>query len=202
MSGNMIGQSYLNKSRSDKFLLVFDVPPILKGITSNYRRDNDTISPNSVQFSIFGSLIPDITVKATKANYAGSMLYVSSHSKEPYTPINVKFAVDSQYNNYWCIYSWLNQLIDQKSGIPNAKLLPQDPRAFDYQTDLTIYGLDEFDNKRIKFTYTKAFPTSLDSLKYDYQQTGEMEIQSGFTFVYSQLHVELVDQNLTNYTTV
>jgi hypothetical protein len=60
----------------------------------------------------------------------------------------------------------------------------------DYQTDITIYGLDEFDNERIKFTYTKAFPTDLGGLNFNYRESGEIE--SSFTFVYSQLHADLL----------
>ena len=66
-----------------------------------------------------------------------------------------------------------------------------DPTFQDYQTDLTIYGKDEFNNNRIKFTYTKAFPTTVDGIQYSYQIPDE--ITSGFTFVYSQLHTEVLN---------
>ena len=35
MASNSMNQAMLNKSRADKFLLVFDVPPILKEISKN-----------------------------------------------------------------------------------------------------------------------------------------------------------------------
>ena len=56
-------QAMLNKSRADKFLLVFDVPPILKEFNKKFTQDqiNDIIS-DSVQFSIFGTAVPEITV--------------------------------------------------------------------------------------------------------------------------------------------
>ena len=40
-------------------------------------------------------------------------------------------------------------------------------------------------------TYTKAFPTTIDTIDYNYQNPDE--ISSGFTFVYSQLHTEVMD---------
>jgi len=189
---NVNQQSILNKARNDKFLLVFDVPPILKTFSRVFNSDKDTkrVVPDSVQFSIFGTVVPEITVPAIENRYAGNTLYVSSNSKNSYPPVNVKFAIDSQYTNYWTIYQWLNLLHDEREGRYNASNIVVDKNFDDYQVNLTIFGLDEFDNKVIKFTYTKAFPTSVDTIDYNYQ--GGEEIVSGFVFVYSQLHVELL----------
>jgi hypothetical protein len=187
-------QSYLNKAKKDKFLLVFDTPPILKPIVSSDIRDNKHINVDSVQFSIYGTLVPEIVVKANEVRYAGSNLYVSSFSKDSHPPVEVKFNVDSEYNNYWCIYSWLNLLHDQKTGVYNQQNVPVDGNFNDYQTNLVIYGLDEFEKKRIKFTYTKAFPTTVNAIEYDQTGSESEDIISGFTFVYSQLHTELVKE--------
>lgn len=190
-----IKQSYLNKAREDKFLLVFDVPPILKPTISTYERNNTNINPDSVQFSIYGTMVPQITVKGVETRYAGSTLYVSSFSKDSYPPVNVDFKVDSEYNNYWVVYSWLNLLHDQKTGVYNQNNTPVDANFNDYMTDITIYGLDEYGKKRIKFIYKKAFPTSLNELKYQQQGSEGVELVSGFTFLYSQLHTEIVKQH-------
>lgn len=188
---SQLKQSILNKSRTDKFLLVFDIPPILKTFSQTRETAREeVVIPDSVQFSIFGTLVPEITVPAIENRYAGNTLYISSNSKNSYPPVNVKFAVDNEYNNYWTIYQWLNLLHDEKEGRYNANNIVVDDNFNDYQTNLTIYGLDEYDNKKIKFTYTKAFPTSIDALDYNYQESGE--IVSGFVFVYSQMHVELI----------
>ena len=195
MARNTMQQAMLNKSRADKFLLVFDVPPILKEINKNSTQDqsNATLISDSVQFSIFGAAVPEITVAAQETRYAGSTLYVSSHSKEPFPPVTVKFNVDNEYKNYWVIYQWLNLLHDQYEGRYNQRELnlTKDPDFRDYQTNLTIYGKDEFNNNRIKFTYTKAFPTIIEAVTYNYQTADE--ITSGFTFVYSQLHTEVIN---------
>jgi|TARA_R110002020_G_scaffold260513_1_gene474749 hypothetical protein len=198
MATNTYQQSMLNKSRADKFLLVFDIPPILKTFNSNWveEPDNQSIISDTVQFSIFGTTVPEITVAAVDNRYAGSTYYVSSHSKNPYPPVSVKFNVDNEYKNYWVMYQWLNLLHNEKSGIYNAReidalgggvSLPLDQ----YQTNLTVYGKDEFNNNRIKFTYTKAFPTTIETIEYNYQAANE--ISSGFTFVYSQLHTEVIN---------
>ena len=136
--------------------------------------------------------MPEVTVPAIENRYAGSTLYVSSHAKNPYPPVSVSFNVDNEYKNYWVMYTWLNLLHDQYDGTYNSReLKTSDPDFSDYQTDLTIFGKDEFNNTRIKFTYTKAFPTTIEAVNYNYQNPDE--ISSGFTFVYSQLHTEIVN---------
>jgi len=191
MARNSTQQSILNKSRADKFLLVFDVPPILREFSKKFNQSNKTIIPDSVQFSIFGTAVPEITVPAVENRYAGNTLYVSSHSKNSYPPVSVKFKIDNEYKNYWVIYNWLNLLHDQREGKYNAREISVDQNFNDYQTNLTIFGKDEFNNSRIKFTYTKAFPTTVNNIDYDYQNPEEL--LSGFTFVYSQLHTEVMD---------
>lgn len=195
-----VKQAWLNRSRKDKFLLVFDIPPVLKRIQRNYTRSDDTIIPDSVQFSVYGTMVPGVTVKGIATRYAGDTLYVSSHSKDPYPPVNVKFAVDSGYNNYWTIYQWLNLLHDQKTGQYNEIGIAVDGNFSDYQTDITMYGLDEYNNKVIQFTYTKCFPTSLDPLEFSQQEVGEMELQSGFTFLFSQMHIKMLGCDRYNET--
>ena len=194
MATNKLKQSVLNKSRADKFLLIFDIPPILKNMEKPWISDtsNNEIITDSVQFSIFGTAVPEITVPAVEVRNVGSTLYVSSHSKNSYPPVTVDFKIDNEYRNYWVIYQWLNLLHSQYEGRYNEREFPTNDLNFgDYQTNLTIYGKDEFNNNKIKFTYTKAFPTTLEAITYNYQTPDE--IQSGFTFVYSQLHTEIID---------
>jgi len=59
---------------------------------------------------------------------------------------------------------------------------------------LTVYGLDEYGKKRISFTYTKAFPTTVDGITYNQKADSGEEIESGFTFLYSQMHVNILNE--------
>ena len=193
MATNKLKQAVLNKSRADKFLLVFDLPAILKGIDRPWVGDqsNRTIVGDAVQFSIFGTAVPEITVPAVETRFAGSTLYVSSHSKNSYPPVTVDFNIDNQYRNYWVMYTWLNLLHSQYEGRYNERELTSLDGFDEYQTNLTVYGKDEFNNNRIKVTYTKAFPTTVDAIDFNYQTPDE--IVSGFSFVYSQLHTEVMN---------
>lgn len=190
MSSNFYQQSTLNKSRADKFRIVFSIPAALRKINKRHERSNSTIKEDSMQLSIYGTIVPEIVVPALLIRYAGSTLYNSTHSKNPYPPVTVKFTIDNEYNNYWVIYKWLNLLHDEKYGTFDKTNLISDDIFLDYQTNISIYGLDEYENNRIKFTYTKAFPTAIGGITYDYRDGSE--IQSSFTFSYSQLHTELL----------
>jgi hypothetical protein len=191
MAANQYTQSSLNKSHSDKFKLVFQLPNSLKKLNKRSERSNVNVIQDSLQFSIYGTVVPTITVPALEIRYSGSTLYNSTHSKNPYPPVTVNFTIDNMYNNYWVIYKWLDLLHNEYSGTFDKDNIIQDDKFKDYQTDLTIYGLDEYNNERIKFTYTKAFPTDLGGINYNYRESGEIE--SSFTFVYSQLHTKLLD---------
>lgn len=202
MTTDPITQSQFNKNRKDKFLLVLDLPPLLKPInnTNPGVRSNVLINENSLQFSVYGSVLPTISVPEVEAPFAGGTYKLSSNSRPPYDNITVNFTVDNRFNNYWVIYKWLNLLSSSKNIVYNEEdILPSQPNNVklplplqpkSYQTDLTIYGKDEFENNVIKFTYTKAFPVSLQSIDYNYRDSDEIE--SSFTFAFSQFFAELV----------
>ena len=191
MAVNQNDQSFLNKSRADKFNLVFSLPPALREINSKTDRQTYNVNEDAFQFSVFGAVVPAINVPALQIPYAGSNLYNSTHAKEPYPPVTVNFTIDNGFNNYWVLYKWLDLMHDEKEGLYDAKGLVQTEDFKNYQTDMTLYGLDEFNNQRIKFTYTKAFPVTVGEIEYNYR-TGD-EITSSMTFVYSQIHSKLIN---------
>ena len=59
-----VQQSQLNKSRLDKFLCVINLPEALRGINDNSigSTANNKVNENSLQFSVYGAVVPDITV--------------------------------------------------------------------------------------------------------------------------------------------
>jgi len=191
MATNSNNQSFLNKSRLDKFIMVFQVPQALKKIDSKTERRTYNLSEDAFQFSVYGSVVPEITVPSIQIGYAGSNLYNSAHAKEPYPPVTVNFTVDNEFNNYWTIYKWLDLMHDEKEGLYDVDDLSIDERFASYQTDMTLYGLDEYDNKRIEFVYTKAFPINVGAMNYNYRDSSEIE--SSMTFVYSQIHSKLIN---------
>jgi hypothetical protein len=190
MAVNQNDQSFLNKSRADKFKLVFSLPPALRKINSKTDRQSFNVNEDAFQFSVYGAVVPEMDVPALQIRYAGSNLYNSTHAREPYPPVTVNFTIDNGFNNYWVLYKWLDLMHDEREGLYDASGLITDEDFKNYQTDMTLYGLDEFNNQRIAFTYTKAFPVTIGSIEYNYRDSAE--ITSSMTFVYSQIHSKLI----------
>lgn len=192
-------QSPFNKSRKDKFLLVLNFPDGLKKISRKTSRDNSTILPDSLQFSVYGAVVPDIEVPVINIRYAGQTLAASSHSRDPFPPVTVNFTVDNRFNNYWTIYKWLDVLNDSKRSIFDKDNLMDPVKTQSanrdnllYRANLSIFALDEYDKRVVEFLYTDAFPISLGGITFNNRDSGEVE--TSFTFSYSQLHVSLVEQ--------
>jgi len=201
-----INQSQLNKSRLDKFLMVINLPTSLKNInTTDFgNRADKVVNENSIQFSVYGAVIPSVTVPAITEQYAGQSFKISSHSRPAYENVSVKFTVDNKFNNYWVLYKWLDLLNNDRVSVfdsddlSNTPKLPASSRNKIkssnppelYMTDLVLYSKDEFDANVVKFTYKNAFPVSLGQIDYNYRTEGEIE--TSFQFAFSQLLVELL----------
>lgn len=189
-------QSPFNKSRKDKFLLVLNFPDGLKNIAKKVTRSNDNIFPDALQFSVYGSLVPDVEVPALNLRYSGQTLTTSSQARNPYPPLTVNFTVDNRFNNYWTIYKWLNLLNHDRTGIYNSSdILPEskfnNKDILVYAANISIFALDEYDKRSIEFKYINAFPTALGGISFNNRDPGEIE--TSFTFSYSQFLVSLVE---------
>jgi len=195
-------QSPFNKTRKDKFLMVMDIPAPLKQLASKFNRSANTVLPDTLQFSVFGTVIPEISVPAVENRFAGQTQFVSSHSRVPFPPVTVNFTVDNRFNNYWVIYTWLNLLNNDKQGIYDANDLTTLTTSIEnnrvrgtydqYKTTISVFGLDEYNKRVIEFKYTDAFPTNLGSISYSYRDSTELE--SSFTINYSQLLVAPISE--------
>jgi len=192
-------QAPLNKQRADKFLLVITPPAIFRNF------DLDRIFPNAIQYSVYGTVIPQISVPSVNVGYANQNLKVSSYSRVPYEDISVNFTVDNRFRNYYFIYKWLDILNDDVTGmfaksdgkaidtfitpVNGSYKIKQSEEAL-YMSDFTVFSLDEYNNKVAEFTYTKAFPISLGSLTANYRDPSLYD--TTFTFSFSQLYMKLL----------
>jgi len=191
-------QAILNKARLDKFRLVFDIPRALKGTPDFYSLFQKTIKSDNIQFTIYGSPVPSISVPPITTGYAGQGAYVSSHSRPPYPPLNLTYVIDNGYINYWVMWNWLNKFNDSKRGdselhtvTPNdvGDPIVNNPLSL-LLVDLNLFTLDEYNNNIMLFTYKNAFVTSLGEINYNTRSPDE--ITSTAQFVYQQMHVKMV----------
>ena len=114
-----MNQAPLNKNREDKFILVLNLPEGIKEITDNVDRNNNRIHANSLEISIAGTVTPSISVPEQTVPYGSQSIKVSSHARPAYSSLNITFKIDTEYNNYWAIYKWLDVLNDVKRGTVN-----------------------------------------------------------------------------------
>ena len=192
-----IQQSFLNKARKDKFILVLGLPKA-------FLRLYPETKIRELQISVYGSPVPAINIPSKEVNFMGQQLKVTGEARSPYGPLNVNFSVDNEFRNYWILWKWLDiinnseesrmdtyfenyETINQRVINKNSNNMPI---YFDYMTDMTIYGMDEYNNRKIEFTYKKAFITGLGEISYNYRDPSEME--SSVSFEFSQLHSKLL----------
>jgi len=198
-------QAILNKSRKDKFLLVLDLPDVLKKINavSQEGRESKSVFLDSLQYSVYGTVVPPTNINAAALSYAGQTLSLSTGKREKYADITVNFTVDNGFNNWWVLWKWLDYINGAQTSIQDSDNL--NPAATDfqgrpfyastgnlqpYQTTINVFGLDEYNNKKIRWTYSKAFITNLTGITYSYRDAEQLE--SSFTFSFSQLNAELL----------
>lgn len=200
-----MNQAALNRSRNDKFIMVLDLPSAMKKKYDSILGEGYKIDP--IQFSIYGSPVPQISVPEINLPFGGQVAKVSSHFRPAYTPLQIKFLVDNGYKNYWILWNWLNLFNDVKkstSTITNAIDTPINTRdaslinpVTNYTSRFSIYSMDEFNNKIVSFTYTNAFPTTLGEINFSNQDPSE--INCTVTFAFNQLEVSLLkDVNRVN----
>lgn len=193
-------QSPFNKQRQDKFLLVLNIPDCLKKVNSNFERKDSKISLNALQFSVFGANIPAVNIPKVDTNYGGQTYAQSSLTRPAWDPVTVNFTVDNRFNNYWVIYSWLNLLNDDASGVYDKDNLTNKPADLmnrgplldgEYASDISLFLLDEYDKRIVEFIFKKSFPITLGGMDLNYRTSNELE--TSFTFAYSQFYVRLVE---------
>lgn len=182
-------QSPLNVSSKDKFIMILELPYILRKRAAS--DPNIDITP--LQISVFGTIVPDITVPAIDARYGGQNLHLSTYARPNYPPLSINFVVDNGYKNYFLLWKWLdvmNLAMDSYYGGTERRTnedFAMTGDQFEYQTTISILALDEYNEPSLEFKYTKAFVTRLGGITYSYRDAGIVESSADFYF--SQLEV-------------
>ena len=179
-------QSVLNRSGKDKFLLVLNLPQVLRKQTLS----NDLLKIDPLQISIFGTVVPPIQVPSNEVRYGGQSYNVSSYTRPNYPPLPGNFIVDNKFRNYYILWNWLSILNDPNSSYytgTDPKLETEKSILTEYQTNFSILGLNEYNEKNIEFVFYNAFITNLGGINYDYNDPEF--IKSSVEFQFSKLDV-------------
>lgn len=186
-------QSVLNRTGKDKFILVLNLPEVLKKQSIT----NDLITLDPLQISIFGTIVPQIQVPSNELRFGGQSYNVSSYTRPNYSPLQASFVVDNKFRNYWILWKWLSILNSPTGSLydgTDPKLESfrdrlQSGNLTEYQTNFSILGLNEYNQTTVEFIYYNAFITSLGSINYNYRDPEIIESSAEFQF--SQLDVKL-----------
>ena len=189
-------QAPLNKARKDKFILVLTIPNILKGLNIRTPREDLFFNLDTLQFSVYNINVPTISIPEVPLHIYQQNYNVTSYDRPPYAPATINFAVDNEFKNYWVIWKWL-QMINEPNDARYAdkKVFPSGPpetipTTYNYQTDIVVFGLDEYNNKKSRFDFKYCFPTTLGELNYNYRDPEETDCY--FSFVFNQLDIQLL----------
>jgi len=180
-------QSVLNRLSKDKFLLVLDLPIAMRNNIQLNIGDN----LDALTFSVYGSLVPDITVAQVPVEFSGQVYNVSSYARPNHTPLVVNFVVDNAFKNYYILWKWLDLLNTTDGSIygsnaatVKSSMLPE------YQTTFTIFALDEYNQKVAQWTYHNAFIVGLGGINYNDRDA--TWIESTTTMQYSKIDFNLL----------
>lgn len=180
-------QSPLNRSSKDKFILVLNLPQVLR----RQSKQDPLLNIDPLQISVFGSVVPSVNVPAVEIRYKGQSTNYSSHSRPNYPPLNIKFVIDNDYHNYYVLFKWLNVLNEVRESI-YGDVMAREDRSIreklesglntEYQTDFSILALNEYNQKAIEFVYHGAFITNLGGIEYSYRDNELIDSFAEFQF--------------------
>jgi hypothetical protein len=178
-------QSPLNIAAPDKFLLIIELPPILRKRSTQDKRFN----VDSLQVMLKNSVLPAVVVPGIDLGFQGQRYNVSSLSRPNYSPLAVEMFVDNRFNNYWVLWQWLNVLNTSVGSIYDGadtneayKELIASGASLEYQSNLVLQLLDEYNNVIMQFKYMDAFPVSLGAIALNYQTPGQISVSCDFQF--------------------
>ena len=172
-------QSITNVARKDKFQLVLDIPCRLKPFLKKENRQCNGGSLDRLQFSIWGYIVPEVSVPKGEKSYAGQVFNYSSNTRPSYGAINIDFTVDNKYDNYYILWKWLNLQNDSVTGISS----PME----DYMTNISVIAMDENDVPVAEWIYHDSFVTLLGGIKPASRDAGELECTFSFEFSYLEM---------------
>lgn len=202
---NYLNQAVLNKARVDKFLLIITMPLALRNIDVRYGNETPSkIISDKLQMSVWGNVVPSITVPSVAVPFQGQVPKVTSFSRPAYEPVTVNFNIDSEFYNYYVIWKWLALLNDPTNSVfdannssnrvdagTNTIINPRKPNYIpQYSSQISLQPLNEYNQVLGEFVFSQCFATSLNGINFNYQ--GSEEITSSFTFDFSQLTFNII----------
>jgi len=186
--------------------MIFTLPNVLRDLnTSDWSTtEQELLNRDSLEFSLYAATIPEVSIPATRLPTYGQTVNVTSQVREAYPPVNCKFVVDNRFKNYWVLWKWLETINDpRKSGMDESLALQVNTPTtgqianntatdfWGYQTQISIFPLDEFNKEMCEFIFYNSFITKLAGMNFNYQDATQMECD--FTFEFGQMDIRIIE---------
>lgn len=191
---NPTQESDLNTARTNKFILVIDLPNCFRKLEDTGTGRGCTLfRTKKLQMNVFGNIMPEMEIESLSVPGWGQTPKVSTLARPAWKPININFTIDSKYENYYTIYKWMDLMNDALEGGFDPKNLLDDAkgRLADYSTTFSLYALGEYNEPKTRWNMFGAFPVSLGSINFN-KRGDPTEIECDFTYEFSFLKMELL----------
>lgn len=127
---------------------------------------------SNIEYFCTGVSLPSVSLQATPVPYKGVNFTVTGDRLE-FADLSITFNVTEDMENYIETFNWLHECIEQEDVTEDAELL-----VLNSHNNVT---------KRIKFN--GVFPTAIDGLEFNTQNTTVEYLQVSVTFAYTNFEV-------------
>lgn len=186
------GESELNTARSNKFILVIDLPKCFRALDGTPNAGSCSyFRTQKLQMNVFGKAIPEVEIPSNEIAAFGQVMKASSLSRKAYRAVTIKFIVDSKYENYFVVYKWMDIMNSTtEGGFDRGNEINKSGKLADYTATFSLYLLNEYNKPVVRWDYVGAFPTGLGSIDLDKRDPSEIECE--FTFEFSFINMQLL----------
>ena len=106
-----------------------------------------------------------------------------------YDPLTITIGLDTDFNNYFEIYEWIQGLAGTYSGPHYDELIAQDGQPY---SDAQLIILTSSNEPNIKFTFIDTFPTGLGQISFNSTLSDVEYVTTDITFNYKYFTVERI----------
>jgi hypothetical protein len=150
---------------------------------------------NDIQLNLATFSIPSIDISSIDINFKGNQIKLPGNISQPgEKSVSFEYLISSDWSNYITLYKWidqmakLNKIVKDSEYSQRAYVKLNDKNI--YMIPITVYLLDEFKNKVIKFKYHNCWISSFAEISMSYQDD-PTEIKHSFTLNYSNFELVL-----------
>lgn len=149
--------------------------------------------PN-VEYFIQKTSIPAIQVNSVSSPSPFSPIKLHGTGIR-YQPLNVRFLLDEDLNNYIEMYNWVvsyahPEKFEQYEQVDPTVPAPKDLHGSKY-TDISIHRLSNKNNPNVEFIFHNAHPTDIDAIDLDVGND-DPDLSCSVTFEYDYMTIRRV----------